>query len=93
MPDADFDLSEAIIFGLGEFILIFLGSLLIGIVSALVISFILKRQAMSGRTEGNVEISMMLMCPWVCYLIAEGLELSGIVSILINGIILAQYAA
>ena len=25
---------------------------------------------------------MMLLCPYVCYLIAEGLELSGIVAIL-----------
>jgi NhaP-type Na+/H+ or K+/H+ antiporter len=48
---------------------------------------------MLGRTEGNVEISMMLLCPWVCYLIAEGLELSGIVAILINGVFLAQYAS
>ena len=89
MSDEEFDLGAAIVFGLGEFIVIFLGSLFIGIVSALVISFILKRQAMSGRTEGNVEISMMLLSPWVCYLVSEGLELSGIVSILINGVILA----
>ena len=33
----------------------------------------------------------MLMCPWVCYLIAEGLELSGIVAILTNGIFLNYY--
>jgi sodium/hydrogen exchanger 8 len=38
------------------------------------------------------EISFMIMCPWVCYLIAEGLELSGIVAILCNGIVLSQYA-
>ena len=30
----------------------------------------------------NAEISMILMCPWVCYLIADGLSLSGIVAIL-----------
>jgi len=39
----------------------------------------------------NMEISMSLMCPWICYLIAEGLELSGIVAILTNGIFLSQY--
>ena len=33
------------------------------------------------------------MCPWICYLIAEGLELSGIVAIMVNGIILNYYAA
>lgn len=32
------------------------------------------------------------MCPWVCYLIADGLELSGIVAILTNGIVLNYYA-
>ena len=33
----------------------------------------------------------MLMSPWVCYLFAEGLELSGIVAILTNGIFLNYY--
>ena len=32
------------------------------------------------------------MCPWITYLIADGLELSGIVAILINGIFLNYYA-
>ena len=36
---------------------------------------------------------MMLMCPYVSYLIAEGLELSGIVAILTNGIFLSYYAS
>ena len=35
---------------------------------------------------------MMILCPWVSYLIAEGLELSGIVAIMVNGIFLAYYA-
>lgn len=34
----------------------------------------------------------MLTSPWVTYLIADGLELSGIVAILINGIFLNYYA-
>jgi len=38
------------------------------------------------------EISMMLLCPWVSYLLAEGLKLSGIVSILTNGVFLSYYA-
>ena len=40
----------------------------------------------------STEISMILICPWVCYLIADGLELSGIVAILTNGIFLNYYA-
>lgn len=35
---------------------------------------------------------MMILCPWVAYLIAEGLELSGIVAIMVNGIFLSYYA-
>ena len=38
------------------------------------------------------EISMMVMCPWVCYLVAEGLQMSGIVAICTNGVFLNTYA-
>ena len=34
----------------------------------------------------------MILTPWVTYLVAEGLELSGIVSVLCCGIFLSQYA-
>lgn len=40
----------------------------------------------------NTEISIILVCPWVCYLVADGLEMSGIVAILTNGIFLSFYA-
>ena len=36
---------------------------------------------------------MMIMCPWVSYLVADGLQLSGIVAILTNGLFLNLYAA
>lgn len=36
---------------------------------------------------------MMIMCPWVSYLVADGLGLSGIVAILTNGVFLNMYAA
>ena len=83
----------------------------IGIITALLIAFIMKRQAAyknesvvsdphlnkrqaEAQTEHNVmsEVAMMLMCPYVSYLMAEGLQLSGIVAILINGIFLSYYA-
>lgn len=44
------------------------------------------------QSNANTEISMMILCPWVSYLIAEGLELSGIVAIMVNGIFLSYYA-
>lgn len=51
----------------------------------------LRQKNYEDEQNFNTEISMMLMCPWVCYLIAEGLELSGIVAILTNGIVLNYY--
>jgi solute carrier family 9 (sodium/hydrogen exchanger), member 8 len=36
---------------------------------------------------------MMILSPWVCYLVADGLKMSGIVAIMTNGIFLNMYAA
>jgi NhaP-type Na+/H+ or K+/H+ antiporter len=36
---------------------------------------------------------MMILGPWVSYLVADGLELSGIVAILTNGLFLNMYAS
>ena len=35
---------------------------------------------------------MMILSPWVCYLVADGMQLSGIVAILTNGLFLNIYA-
>lgn len=51
-----------------------------------------KNTNFQQKQNVNTEISMMLLCPWVAYLIAEGLKLSGIVAILVNGIFLSYYA-
>ena len=40
-----------------------------------------------------MEVSIMILSPWLSYLIATGLELSGIVAILTNGLFLNIYAA
>ena len=39
-----------------------------------------------------MELPLMLLSPWVCYLITDMLQLSGIVAILTNGIFLNIYA-
>ena len=91
--------------GCFSFVVIFAGSLLIGALMALLISFILKYQRYDQSSETSLkdaqaqaqqrvksEISMMLMCPWLSYILASGLQLSGIVSILTNGAFLSYYA-
>lgn len=58
-------------------------------------SEIVKKTSASQFEEEQTiasELSMIVMCPWVCYLIADGLQLSGIVAILTNGIFLNYYA-
>lgn len=40
----------------------------------------------------TLQVAIMMMTPYITYLIADSLGLSGIVSILINGIFLAAYA-
>ena len=49
---------------------------------------------MKNTLKQNIltELSLMILCPWVSYLIAEGLKLSGIVAILTNGVFLSYYA-
>ena len=74
-----------------DFLVSFFGSFCIGAISALIIAFIMKKWKKSQTIKMNNEITMMILCPWVSYLIAEGLKLSGIVSILINGVFVAQY--
>lgn len=40
----------------------------------------------------KTEVSIILLSPYVCYLIADGLELSGIVAIMTNGVFMSYYA-
>ena len=88
MGNNEKSVSEEILLATADFFIIFIGSIIIGAIFALFISFLLKRQSVvkdandGGRDlqveqaqEQGVtsEISMMVMCPWVCYLVAEGL--------------------
>ena len=152
--DKDATVAEELFGAVGQFTLIFVGSLAIGMVSALLVAFILKRAALGVLTDFaadgadpnasnasqpqrgaedsrngagggaaeqaeagasparpaaaramtlrqrnyveqqdiNQEVSLMLMSPWVTYLVTDGLGLSGIVAILTNGIFLNMYA-
>ena len=63
---------------------------MLALCSAWVIKF-QKSQLKKGITK--VEILLMILSPWLSYLIAESKQLSGIMSVLCNGIFLAHYAA
>jgi len=51
-----------------------------------------RQKVIIAKQSVLTEISMMILCPLVAYFVAGGLKMSGIVSILINGMFLNYYA-
>ena len=49
----------------------FLGSLCIGVCTALMIAYLLKKHYSFGVEQKHMEILSMGLCPWVTYLLAE----------------------
>ena len=72
--------------------MIFIGSFLIGTTVAVIASFALKTiDSINPNKRNQFEASVIIIGPWVSYLISESLSLSGIVSILFCGIFMAKY--
>lgn len=76
--------------GAGQFLLIFIGSLVVGVIVSLLCALLLKYTQLYKYPV--TESAIVLLYAYTAYLIAEGLELSGIVSILFSGITMAHYA-
>ena len=53
---------------------------------------ILKKVKFTSTNHKTQALSVMLIIPWVCYLFAEIISISGIVSIMFCGIAMAHYA-
>jgi len=64
-------------------------SILVGVILGLVPSFIYKHTQLSDYP--NLETSLLFCFAYLCYSIAEALELSGIMALFFQGIILAHY--
>jgi sodium/hydrogen exchanger 8 len=76
----------------GFFIVIFIGSFIIGVLVAFGASWFLKKtSSYNPHTRTKMEASVVILGPWVSYLLSEALSLSGIVSILFSGMIMAKY--
>lgn len=90
------DLSEslflALLRSLGIFSLVLIGSIclgyLIGFITALILKLISPR--LKNKIE-SIEIGFMTILPWVSYLVAQMLKMSGIVAIMFNGLAHAIY--
>mmetsp|Transcript_23087 Transcript_23087/g.72008 ORF Transcript_23087/g.72008 Transcript_23087/m.72008 type:complete len:417 (-) Transcript_23087:480-1730(-) len=79
-----------------SFVVIFAGSLAVGTLVACLSALMFKGGNFKEHDRGSghgavVEVCLLLMFPYVSYMLAEGLQLSGIVSVLFCGIIMAHY--
>ncbi|XP_031825977.1 na[+]/H[+] hydrogen exchanger 1 isoform X2 [Nomia melanderi] len=81
--------SEAIILGLNRFCLMFFASAGIGVVFALTSALLLKHVDL--RKNPSLEFGLMLVFTYAPYVLAEGIQLSGIMAILFNGIVMSHY--
>ncbi|KAH3769234.1 sodium/hydrogen exchanger 8-like isoform X2 [Dreissena polymorpha] len=72
-----------------RFLAMFFGSSLIGMVSGLVSALLLK--FIDLRKTPSLEIGMMLVFSYLPYGLAEGVHLSGIMAILMSGIVMSHY--
>ncbi|XP_029172585.1 sodium/hydrogen exchanger 8 isoform X2 [Nylanderia fulva] len=81
--------SEAIILCLNRFCLMFFASAGIGVVFALISALLLKHVDL--RKNPSLEFGIMLVFTYAPYVLAEGIQLSGIMAILFNGIVMSHY--
>ncbi|KAL4493449.1 hypothetical protein ABPG72_007457 [Tetrahymena utriculariae] len=76
-----------------NFLEVFAGSIIIGLLIGILTAYVLKnKEKPQGDSSDNTELTILFLIPWVSYLIAEVLKLSGIVSIMFCGIAMARYA-
>ncbi|MBW1653922.1 Na+/H+ antiporter [Flavobacterium quisquiliarum] len=71
-----------------QFILLLGGGFLVGFVMSKILAVILKKV----HKNSNVTISFMLLMPFVTYLIAEHLHVSGVIAVVISGLAIARFS-
>lgn len=69
-----------------NFVFLLGGGFLVGFVTSKILAFILARV----RNNINVTISFMLLMPFVTYLIAEHLHVSGVIAVVVLGLAIAR---
>ena len=76
---------------LGDFLLLGIGSILIGLAFGLIASLIFKH--MRFLTVSAIKETLLILCfGYLAYAAAELIGMSGIISLLTSGIIMAHYA-
>jgi len=84
--------SDSLLAAVASFCTIFGGSLLIGALAGILSALVYKGLDMRHHAEHVIlQASLSFAFPWAAYFISEALELSGIVTILFCGMIMAVY--
>ncbi|KAL1369868.1 hypothetical protein HN51_000230 [Arachis hypogaea] len=76
---------------LGDFLYLFSSSTALGVLTGLLTAYILKALSF-GRHSSVREISLMMLMAYLSYMLAELLELSGILTVFFCGILMSHYA-
>ncbi|XP_072976701.1 sodium/hydrogen exchanger 1-like isoform X1 [Typha angustifolia] len=76
---------------IGTFLYLFLTSTALGISAGLISAYVIKKLYF-GRHSTNREVAIMLLVPYLSYMLAELFSLSGILTIFFCGIIMSHYA-
>ncbi|MFH6950504.1 Na+/H+ antiporter [Flavobacterium sp. FlaQc-51] len=71
-----------------QFVLLLGGGFVVGFIMAKILAFILSRV----HKNINVTISFMLLMPFVTYLVAEHLHVSGVIAVVILGLTIARFS-
>lgn len=80
---------DAVIFAIGNFFIFFIGSCLLGAVVSILASYMFKNFKFGDFPW--IEVGMFCMCSYLPYILAEYLELSGILAIFVTGLMLRDY--
>lgn len=83
--------ASSLIHGIVSFCSIFLGSLSCGILMGALISLLFKYTNLHYSRNKDFERALLLITPFLCYMFAEGLNMSGIVAMLFCGIVMSRY--
>ena len=71
-----------------EFLILMAGGAVIGILMGKALAFIVERI----HKDGLVTISFMLLMPFVTYLIAENLHVSGVIAVVVLGLVISRFS-
>jgi CPA1 family monovalent cation:H+ antiporter len=70
-----------------QFLFLLVGGYLVGLVLGLILSFILKRT----HHRSTVAISFTLLMPFIAYLVAEELHVSGVIAVVVIGLMISRF--